>query len=557
MVGPVVCAPATSARWSCFAATTEPGDPSGQIFLNHLTLMKSSFVRFVALAAFYPMLIALAFAQAHALGQFANHADVGEPKITGTTSYNPLTQEYLLSAAGANMWSTRDEYQFVWKKLTGDFIVRTRIEFLAPGVNNHRKVGIIARLGLDADAPYVDACEHGDRKLTSLQFRKTKGAITEQVVLPITGADILQLERRGNTYIFSAARPGEAFVSAEVKDLALGDELHVGLFLCSHDAAVKEHALFRDVSVIRPVKIGFTPYRDYIGSVLHLLDVHTGRLETIHQSAEPFEAPNWTKDGAALIYNVSGRGANRGLLHKFDLATRTSAVLPTGTANRNNNDHVLSFDGKQLGISHQGPETSNRSAVYVLPAAGGQPRLVTPKFPSYLHGWSPDAKWLVYTGGRKPADKPTAPDKYDIYKIAADGTGEEIRLTTTEGLSDGPEYSPDGQWIYFNSTRTGLMQLWRMRPDGTGQEQLTNDGFNDWFPHISPDGKWIAFISYLKGDVKPDDHPYYKHAYLRLMPSEGGKPKVIAYVYGGQGTINVPSWSPDSRRIAFVSNHDL
>ena len=523
--------------------------------------MKSPAVKSLLLGALALLLAPLAFAQANPVGQFEDHADVGAPKIAGSTAYNPVTQEYTLSAAGANMWATRDEYQFAWKKMRGDFIVRTRIEFLAPGVNNHRKVGLIARAGLDAHAPYVDACEHGDRKLTSLQFRRTKGAITAQVVLPITGADILQLERRGDIYIFSAARPGEPFVSAEVKDLPLGDELHVGLFLCSHDAAVKEHAVFRDVSLIKPVKVGFTPYRDYIGSILHLLEVHTGRMETIHQSAEPFEAPNWTTDGASLIYNISGRGTNRGLLHKFDLATRTPTVLPTGTGNRNNNDHVLSFDGKQLGISHQGPETNGRSAVYVLPAtgvaAGANPRLVTPKFPSYLHGWSPDAKWLVYTGGRKPADNPTAPDKYDIYKIASDGTGEEIRLTSTEGLSDGPEYSPDGKWIYFNSTRTGLMQLWRMKPDGTAQEQITNDGFNDWFPHISPDGKWIAFISYLKGDVKPDDHPYYKHAYLRLMPIEGGKPKVIAYLYGGQGTINVPSWSPDSRRIAFVTNSDL
>ena len=509
------------------------------------------------LFAFVVALVGSSSVAAEPLGQFEDHADVGAPKIAGSATYHPVTQEYLLSAAGANMWAARDEYQFAWKKMKGDFIVRTRIEFLAPGVNNHRKVGLIARTGLDADAPYVDACEHGDRKLTSLQFRKTKGAITEQVVLPVTGADVLQLERRGDTYIFSAARPGEPFVSAEVKDLVLGDELFVGLFLCSHDAAVTEHAIFRDVSLTKPVKVGFTPYRDYIGSVLHLLEVHTGRLETIHQSAEPFEAPNWTKDGAALIYNISGRGTNRGFLHKFDLATRTAIVLPTDTANRNNNDHVLSFDGKQLGISHQGPETSNRSAVYVLPVTGGKPRLVTPKFPSYLHGWSPDAKWLVFTGGRKPAGNPAAPDKYDIYKILADGTGEEIRLTTSDGLSDGPEFSPDGQWIYFNSTRTGLMQLWRMKPDGSAQEQLTNDEYQNWFPHLSPDGKWIAFISYRKDDVKADDHPYYKHCYLRLMPAAGGPAKVIAYVYGGQGTINVPSWSPDSRRIAFVSNSDL
>ena len=117
-------------------------------------------------------------------------------------------------------------------------------------------------------------------------------------------------------------------------------------------------------------------------------------------------------------------------------------------------------------------------------------------------------------------------------------------------------FRPDGKYIYFNSTRSGLMQIWRMKPDGSGQAQITDDEFNNWFPHISPDGKWIMMISYLKGDVAPDDHPFYKQVYLRVMPVGGGKPKVVAYVYGGQGTINVPSWSPDSKRIAFVSNSD-
>jgi Tol biopolymer transport system component len=165
--------------------------------------------------------------------------------------------------------------------------------------------------------------------------------------------------------------------------------------------------------------------------------------------------------------------------------------------------------------------------------------------PSYCHGWSPDGKLLVYTGGRN--------GKFDIYKTAADGSGGEIRLTDAEGLNDGPEYTPDGRYIYFNSTRTGKMQIWRMKPDGHDQEQVTRDDYNNWFPHISPDGKWIAFVTFGP-DIDPKDHPYYKQIYLRLMPVEGGEPKVIAYVYGGQGTMNVPSWSPDSKRIAFVSN---
>jgi Tol biopolymer transport system component len=198
-----------------------------------------------------------------------------------------------------------------------------------------------------------------------------------------------------------------------------------------------------------------------------------------------------------------------------------------------------------LGISDQSEGHGGKSRVFTVPVQGGTPQAITPLTPSYCHGWSPSGKFLVYTGGRD--------GKYDIYKIRSDGKGLEARLTENSGLNDGPEFTPDGKHIYFNSTRSGTMQIWRMKPDGQGQEQVTHDEFNNWFPHISPDGKWIAFISFSK-DVDPKDHPYYKHVYLRLLPIQGGKPKVIAYVYGGQGTMNVPSWSPDSARIAFVSN---
>jgi len=486
------------------------------------------------------------------VGQFTEHADIGAPALAGSTTYDGASQAYTLSAGGKNIWGTRDEFQYASRKIKGDFILRARVEFQGQGTDPHRKLGWMVRSALDADSPYIDGVVHGEG-LISMQFRRTKGGDTRQFPMPITKADVIQLERRGNVYTFSAARYGEPFVRSEVADLDLGDEVNVGLFLCAHNPAVVEKAVFRDVAVIKPAAVNFTPYRDYIGSVLHVLEVQTGRLQTLYSAAEPFEAPNWLHDGSALLYNVSGRGDNRGLLRRFDLATRTPAAFDTGFATRNNNDHVLSFDGTMLGISHQGPETNGKSSVYVLPATGGKPRMVTPLQPSYFHGWSPDGKWLVYAGGRKekPEDKV---DKYDIYKIAVDG-GPETKLGAAGGRSDGPEYSPDGQWIYFNSTRNGLMQIWRMKPDGTEPEQLTSDEYNNWFPHISPDGKWIVMISYGR-EISPEDHPYYKHCYLRLMPISNGAPRIIAYVYGGQGTINVPSWSPDSTKIAFVSNTD-
>jgi TolB protein len=208
---------------------------------------------------------------------------------------------------------------------------------------------------------------------------------------------------------------------------------------------------------------------------------------------------------------------------------------------------VISFDGKMLAISSHSATHKGGSIGFVLPITGGEPKRITEFAPSYIHGWSPDGKYIVFTGQRN--------NEFDIYKINPD-SGKEIRLTTAPGLDDGPEYSPDGKYIYFNSVRSGMMQIWRMKPDGSDQQQITNDSLNNWFPHISPDGKWIVFISF-NPDVKPDDHPFYKHVYLRLMPASGGAPKVIAYLYGGQGTINTPSWSPDSRKIAFISNSQL
>ena len=499
--------------------------------------------RLRTMAALTALILAPAIhAQTSRLGDFDAHGDVGAPKLAGSAAYNPVSQDYVLTAGGTNMWAQRDEFHFVWKRMTGDFILQTRVELIGKGVEPHRKAGLMIRAGQDPDAPYADGVIHGDG-LTSLQFRRTKGAITEERRPDIKGADVLQLERRGNTFIFSAAKFGDPFVTSEIQDLALGDDVQVGLVLCSHNPDVIERAVFSNVRMIRPAKEGFVPYRDYIGSVLELLDVQSGRRQVIHRAELPFEAPNWTPDGSALIFNGSGRGENRGKLYRFDLATHQPTVIDTGTSNRNNNDHVLSFDGTMLGISDQ---SAGQSAIYTVPAAGGSPKRITPLTPSYLHSWSPDGKWLLYTGGRN--------GEFDIYTIASDGSGAEKNLTNSKGLDDGPEYTPDGKYIYFNSVRGGgTMQIWRMKADGTQPEQITNDDLNNWFPHISPDGQWMAFISFPK-DVDPTDHPYYKRVYLRLMPIAGGTPKVIAYVYGGQGTINVPSWSPDGRMLAFVSN---
>ena len=501
--------------------------------------MKIKFLLFsLSIALFVSAAI---FAQEKSPGVFELNSDVGVVKKAGDTVFDSKDGKYMLTGAGTNMWAKRDDFQFAWKKMSGDFILTARAEFVGKGVDAHRKMGLIIRNSLDADAAQASAVVHGDG-WTSLQFRREKGVDTEEIKSDLTAADVIQLQRKGDKFIMSVARFGEPFVETQVSDVALGETVYAGLFVCSHNPDVVEKAVFKDVRMTIPAKDDFVPYRDYIGSNLEILDVSNGTRKIIYTVEDSLQAPNWTKDGKFLIYNRNGK------LYHFDLSKNAPTEINTDFAVNNNNDHVLSFDGKRLGISNHSKDDDNQSVVYTLPASGGVPKRITPKSPSYLHGFSPDNKWLVYTGGRN--------GNFDIYKIYADG-GDEIRLTDAKGLDDGSEYSPDGKYIYFCSTRNGLMQIWRMKPDGSEQTQITDDDFNNWFPHISPDGKQIIMISYRKGDVAPEDHPFYKQIYLRVMPVGGGKPKVVAYVYGGQGTINVPSWSPDGTRVAFVSNSEI
>ncbi|MDQ6635229.1 MAG: biopolymer transporter TolR [Gemmatimonadota bacterium] len=485
------------------------------------------------------MLGSVAGAQ-NSVGTFEAQTDIGRVRRAGSAAYDPQRQAYLIAGSGQNMWGDHDDFHFVWKRMTGNFILSTRARFGGVGVEPHRKLGWTIRSSLESNSAHVTAALHGDG-LASLQFRRAAGATTEeqQSARRLPGGDaVIQLERRDGVYLMSVAPFGDTLVTHELAGMSLPDTVYVGLFVCAHNDTVMERAEFTNARITTPAPQKLVRYRDYLGSRLEILDVVTGNATVVHQYRGSFQAPNWTPDGKALIYAQEGR------LYRFDLASRTPEPINTGFAIRNNNDHVLSFDGRIQGISHHAVEDSGVSIVYTLPATGGPPRRVTAKGPSYLHGWSPDGRWLVFTGQRGGA--------FDVYKVPATG-GDEIRLTSAPGLDDGPEFTPDGAYIYFNSSRTGRMQIWRMRPDGSEQQQITNDGANNWFPHVSPDGKWIAYIAFPP-DVAADDHPFYKHVLLKLMPIGGGPSRVIAYVYGGQGTINVPSWSPDGTRLAFVSN---
>ncbi|MFY0689241.1 MAG: TolB family protein [Cyclobacteriaceae bacterium] len=272
-----------------------------------------------------------------------------------------------------------------------------------------------------------------------------------------------------------------------------------------------------------------------VTSRLEILNVHTLERKLIYEARAHFEAPNWHQDGKTLIYNQDGR------LYSIDIDNPSPRLINTGEQQQCNNDHGISPDGTQLVISNNDSDKSSR--IYTLPMKGGTPKLITPDYPSYWHGWSPDGETLVYCASRNGA--------YNVFSIPVNG-GQETQLTDTPTLDDGPEYSPDGEFIYFNSVRTGKMQIWRMRSNGSGQQQLTNDGYNDWFAHPSPNGEKVVFISYID-EIPPGDHPPFKQVMLRMMNPDGTEVQKLIELFGGQGTINVPSWSPDSQWIAFVS----
>lgn len=275
-------------------------------------------------------------------------------------------------------------------------------------------------------------------------------------------------------------------------------------------------------------------------SYIQTLNIKTGKIDTILAIKKHFEAPNWHPDNY-LILNSYGK------IFTLDLTTKKLTELNTGFATASNNDHGISPDKKWLVISHNDRSDpspkSYKSALYVLPITGGEPRRVTPEVPSFWHGWSPDGKTLAYCAERN--------GNFDVYTIGIEG-GTEKRLTTTEGLDDGPDYSPDGKYLYFNSYRTGHMQIWRMLADGSQAEQMTFDTNSNWFAHPSPNNKWIVYIAYTSDEKQ--SHLFGKNVKLCLMNPKSKAIKDITPVfYGGQGTINVPSWSPDSKKVAFVS----
>ena len=269
-------------------------------------------------------------------------------------------------------------------------------------------------------------------------------------------------------------------------------------------------------------------------SELAIFDLAARKMEIVLSREGIIEAPNWTPDGSALLVNSEGR------LFRVPL-DRSPCMIPleSGFARRVNNDHGISPDGETIFLSDS--TELGASAIYRMSSRGGRPTPIVTHTPAYWHGVSPDGGTIAYVAQRGDG-------RFEICSCPSTG-GRETRLTTGFDHCDGPDYTPDGDWLWFNGEIQGAVQLWRMRPNGDQLEQMTDDERVNWFPHPSPDGRHILYLAYENGvQGHPANHPVQ----LRLMPVSGGAPETLLSLTGGQGTINVPCWSPSARWFAFV-----
>jgi len=496
--------------------------------------MSASIVRSIGKLGIIALFALVPFAgvsAAQRVGIFEGHQDVGTVLHAGSVQYDNGKQTYKVSGSGENMWFGTDDFHFVWKKASGDVALAANIDFVGAGGNAHRKAVLMIRQTLDGNSAAVDVAVHGSG-LTSLQYRYPAGADTHEVESNVLPPKTVRIEKRGDfIYAFVSGKDGKLQPAGAATKLALTGDFYIGIGVCAHDKDAVEKAVFSNV---RFEQLPPAEGKRILVSALETVAIASTDRHVEYVAATHFEAPNWSRDGKFLVFNQDGG------LRRLALEGSEPAPISTAPQTHCNNDHGISPDGRFLAISDSSGE-DRKSRVYVVALAGGTPRQITQNAPSYWHGWSPDGKTLAFTGERG--------GNFDIYTIPAAG-GQETRLTTAVGLDDGPEYSPDGASIYFNSERTGHMQIWRMKPDGSEQEQVISDETNDWFPHISPDGQWMVFLAYEKG---VNGHPPDKDVELRLVSLKDKQVHVLAKLFGGQGTINVSSWSPDSKRLAIVS----
>jgi TolB protein len=473
------------------------------------------------------------------LGQFQGQGDYGTVSLPGSGHYDVPRESYTVTGSGADLWFGTDAFHFVWKKMSGDVALSADIDFVGDQGNAHRKAVLMIRQSLDPQSIYADVARHGDG-LTSLQYRDTVGANTHEIETYGKGPHRVRIEKRGDyVYVSIPDANGDMAPSGAAMRVDISGDYYVGLGVSSHNEKVRETAIFSNVKIepLSPATGQLVLHSTLESVIVTSTDRRVRYTAPVH-----FEDPNWTPDGKALIFNQEGTLQSFTLddgIHPIDstLPRATSSTsIPTAPETKINGDHGVSPDGSLVAIGNQDPDGQAR--IYVVPTAGGTPSRLTLTGPAYFHGWSPDGKTISFTRQHG--------DDFDSYTIPVAGGAESLLASK----SDVAEFSPDGQWIYFQSDRTGHTQIWRMHPDGSAQEQLLVSDTSDWFPHISPDGKMIAFLSYKPGT---QGHPANQDVAISVLSLADKKVRVLAKLLGGRGTMNVPSWSPDSKMLAFTS----
>ena len=467
------------------------------------------------------------------IGLFESHCDVGSPLHAGFVAFDNATGAYTVAGSGENMWFDRDAFHFAWKRASGDVALMADVAFLGAGTDPHRKACLMIRQSLEADSAYVDVALHGDG-LTSLQFREARGAATHEVQANMRALRRLRIEKRGRyALMFLAAEGRDPEYSGAAVRISLESPFYVGIGVCSHNKNVTERAVFSKVELTSPLPPPSS--RPILYSTLETQAISSTDRRVVHVTPGAHRSAQLVERWSVLDLqsrrpHLSDR---RGWRQCGRSSTPPSPPAATTITARRPMDQCWR---SATSLRRRDDRSSTHSRSQGEPRGGSRRK-------------DPPTGTAGLPMGRPWPSAASAQGEFDIYTIPAEG-GSETRLTTAKGLDDGPEYSPDGKFIYFNSVRSGTMQIWRMQVDGTGQEQVTSDEFNNWFPHLSPDGRRMVFLSYEKHVI---GHPENQDVTLRLMTLSTKKIDVLARLFGGQGTINVPCWSPDGRRIAFVT----
>jgi TolB protein len=482
--------------------------------------------------------------RASSFGLFEGQSDVGSVTPAGTASFSPATGVYTLTAAGANTWYHVDNFHYLWKKASGDMALTADVAFPAHTYSHdpdpHRKGILMFRQTLDAGGEYAGASWHGSG-MVALQFRRERGANSEDVELNIEAPRTVRIEKRGDTFTLFLSRKGEPLqqVGASVT-LQLKEPFYVGLGAVSHDVNTTDKVEFSNVS-LQPLAPVAKDSQSSLYSTVQTISINDQfRRAMVVRSVNTYvQSANWSPDGKSIYVHEGGRIQK--IPYLDPPAGGTPQVIDTGKLVGCSGNFGLSPDGKLLAVSCAEAKGALHD-VYVLPAAGGTPRKVTNgSTSSYFHAWAPDSRTLAFTRG--------SAGKADIFTIPVEG-GTEIRLTN-DTINDGPDYSPDGKLIYFDSWRSGGLQIWRMHADGSALEQMTDDDNLNSSPHVSPDGKAVAFLSEPAGQTTTDS-PDIGPTSLKVISAADGLIRTVARFQGNRGSFSMYGWG-DATHLAFVS----